>query len=68
MKDLELERANHSATPCGVERKNEDDARFDESKGENRCEQGQTQTKHEWDGMGRVTTGTDRGWQVTTPM
>ena len=26
--------------------------RSDESKGENRFEQGQTQTKHEWDGMG----------------
>ena len=30
MKGLELERANHSATPCDV-------ARRDESKGENRC-------------------------------
>ena len=25
--------------------------RSDESKGENRCGQGQTQTKHEWNGM-----------------
>ena len=35
-----------------MERKNEGNARSDENKGENRCEQGQTQTKHEWDGMG----------------
>ena len=40
MKGLELERANHSATPCDV-------ARRDESKGENRCRRGQT--KHRWD-------------------
>ena len=40
MKGLELERANHSATPCAVERK-------DESKGENRC--GRGQTKRRWD-------------------
>ena len=39
MKGLELERANHSATPCAVERR-------DESKGENRC--GRGQTKHRW--------------------
>ena len=36
LNDLELERANHSATPCAVERKNEGNARTDESK---------------WDGM-----------------
>ena len=52
LKDLELERANHSATPCAVKRKSEGNARSDESKGENRCGQGQTQTEHEWDGMG----------------
>ena len=40
MKSLELERANHSATPCAVER-------IDESKGENRC--GRGQTKRRWD-------------------
>ena len=51
LKDLELERANHSATPCAVERKDEGGARRDERKGENRCGQGQTQTKHEWDDM-----------------
>ena len=51
LKGLELDRANHSATPCAVERKNEGNARSDEIEGENRCEQGQTQTKHEWDGM-----------------
>ena len=50
LEDLELERADHSATPCVVERKNEDNARSDESKEKNRCGQGQTQTKHEWDG------------------
>ena len=35
-----LERANHSATPCAVERR-------DESKGDNRC--GRGQTKRRWD-------------------
>ena len=40
MKRLELERANNSATPCDVRRR-------DESKGENRCRRGQT--KHRWD-------------------
>ena len=35
-----------------MERKNEGNARSDESEGENQCEQGQMQTKHEWDGMG----------------
>ena len=42
MKFLELERANHSATPCAVERR-------DESKGENRC--GRGQTKYRWNDM-----------------
>ena len=42
MKGLELERANHSATPCDVERR-------DESKGENRC--GRGQTKYRWNDM-----------------
>ena len=35
LKGLELERANHFATPCAVERKDEDGARKDESKGKN---------------------------------
>ena len=39
MKDLELQRANHSATHA-------------DSKGENRRGRRQTQTKHEWDGTG----------------
>ena len=52
LKDLELDRANHSATPCDVERKNKGNTRRDERKGGNRCGQGQTQTKHEGDGMG----------------
>ena len=34
MTDLELERANHSATPCAVERKNEGNAKSDESEGD----------------------------------
>ena len=42
MKGLELERANHSATSCAVERR-------DECKGYSRHGQGQTQTEHEWD-------------------
>ena len=44
LKNLKLERANHSATPCAVERK-------DEGKGENQRGQGQTQIKHECDDM-----------------
>ena len=51
LKDLELEGANHSATLCAVERKNVGNARSDESEGEDRRRQGQTQTKYEWDGM-----------------
>ena len=47
LKDLELERANHLATPIAVERKDEGGARRDESKGENQCGQGQIQTKHD---------------------
>ena len=34
-----------------MERKSEGNARSDESEGEDRREQGRTQTKHEWDGM-----------------
>ena len=48
LKDLDLERANHAATPCIVERKKRD-RRSDGCKGENQCEQGQCQTKHDWD-------------------
>ena len=40
LKGLELERTNHSATPCAVDRR-------DECKGEIRHGQGQTQIKHE---------------------
>ena len=40
LRGLELERANHSATPCDV-------ARRDESKEEDQCRRGQT--KHRWD-------------------
>ena len=42
MKGLGLERANHSATPCAVERR-------DESKVENRC--GRGQAKHRWNNV-----------------
>ena len=42
MKGLELERANHSATPCDVERR-------DESKWEMRC--GRGQSKYRWNDM-----------------
>ena len=34
LKGLDLERANHTATPCAVDRKDEDGARNDDSKGE----------------------------------
>ena len=57
LKGLELERANQSTTPCAVERKDERGARNDESKGENRCGWGQTQTKHQWN---NVNDGGDR--------
>ena len=50
--DLELERANHSATPCAVERKDEGHARSDENRRESQCEQGPTHTKHKWNDMG----------------
>ena len=40
LNDLELERANHSGTPCVVERKNEGNTRSDESEGEKRRGQG----------------------------
>ena len=49
LKDLELERANHSAAPCVVDRKDEDGARKDGSKRENQRGPRQTQTEHEWD-------------------
>ena len=49
LKGLDLERANHSAAPCAVERRDERSARKDESKGENRCGQGQAGTKHKWE-------------------
>ena len=42
LKGLELERANQTSTPCTVDRKDEDGARNDESKGESRR---QTQTQ-----------------------
>ena len=51
LKGLELERANHSAAPCIMERKDEDSARMDGSKGENQRGQRQTQTEHECDGL-----------------
>ena len=51
LKDLELEQANHAATPCDMDKK-EDNKRSDGSKGENHCEQGQCQTKHDWGDAG----------------
>ena len=38
--DLELEQANHAATPCTVHKKNENNAGSDGSKEENQCDQG----------------------------
>ena len=59
-KGLELERANRSATPCAVDRR-------DEGKEESRHGQTQTQTEHGWSNA-TVTTGTDHRWQtMTTP-
>ena len=48
LEDLELEQANHAATPRTVDKK-EGNARSDGSKGKNQCEQGQCQTEHDWD-------------------
>ena len=39
LKDLDLEQANHTATPCAVESKNEVNARNDERKGKNRVDE-----------------------------
>ena len=44
LKGLELARANHSATPCAMEKK-------DEGKGEHQRGQGRIQTEHERDGV-----------------
>ena len=52
LKDLDLERSIHAATPCTVERRKEDIARSNGSKVENQCEQGQCQTKHDWGDAG----------------
>ena len=52
VKDHELEQANHAATPCNMDKKKENNARSDGSKGENQCEQGQRRTKHDWDDAG----------------
>ena len=57
LKDLELELANHSASPCAVDRKDEGGARSDESKEENRRGRRQTQIKQ---GRGEVNAGEDR--------
>ena len=40
LKDLDLGCAEHTATPCAVKRKKEDNARADESKVENEGDQG----------------------------
>ena len=47
--NLDLDRANHITTPCTVEKKELDNARSDENKGENRAEPGQTEAQHDWD-------------------
>ena len=52
LKDLDLEQTNHAATPCNMDKKNENSARSDGSKGENQSDQGQRQTKHDWDDAG----------------
>ena len=57
LKGLELERADHTATPCAVESKNEGNARNDDGKGGNRRGRRQAQTTHEWDD---VNEGDDR--------
>ena len=54
MKGLEMERANHSATPCAVEGR-------DESKGEKRC--GRGQTKRRWDDV-NDDVNRDRPWMA----
>ena len=59
MKGLELERADHSATPCDV-------AKRDECKGRTDADEGRPSTN----GLMRttMTTETDPGWPMTMPM
>ena len=62
LKGLELVRANHSATPCAVERR-------DESNGQNRCGRGQTKSKHILDDVNDDDDEkTNRRWQMTMPL
>ena len=46
------EQANHAATRCPVDKKNEKNTRSDGSKRENQCELVQRQTKHDLDDAG----------------
>ena len=52
MKDLKLEQANPAATPCNVDKKNENTAGSNGSKEEKQLEQGQRQIEHDWDDAG----------------
>ena len=56
LKGLELERANHTATPCAVDRKDEDGARMMKAR-----------VRVDVDGPGPSTSGTDHRWQMTMP-
>ena len=49
MKFFDFKRANHTATPCPVERMRGGKPRNGASKGESQGEQGQTDARHEWD-------------------
>ena len=50
LKELDLERAHHTATPWSVEReKREAIQEVKKARAESRCEQGQIEAQHEWD-------------------
>ena len=67
LKDLELERANHSTTPCAVERKDEGGARKEESKGRTDTDRDRLGSNKSGTTSMMVTTGTDSRWQMTMP-
>ena len=63
----ELEHAN-PATPCNVDQKSENNARSDETKGRNDANRDRLKPSTSGTASVTVTAGTDRRWQVTTPM
>ena len=66
LKGLELERANHTASPCAVESKNEVNARNVERKGRIGVDGDRLRPSTSGTTWVRVTTGTDHRWKMTT--